>query len=408
MRKLRHSARIIAVLCAIHGLWGLNAQEHQTVARISPFLVTAYAPSYALHYLDPSTLNQVDRIIYFGVGISSSGAIQPLPAHDLRRLKAWREQYDLEIYLGVIDHGGMRTHALRGFDLVLRNNQARQAFVSSVRSSLSLGLFQGIDIDWEWPSRGWESEEYATLLSDLTDVAAAYDAGVSAAMTAWQTIPRGVADKLSQINLMLYDNPDRHSTFEDMVRDVKSFIEINSLDPHSVSAGIPFYGRGLPQKGKAWGSAISYRSIVEKYRIRETTEEVDGYYFNSLSTILEKTRYSIRAGLGGIMIWHLGMDTGGNSSLTAGIRREVNSGLNALENALLAHLVISDPDGVEFERSSAFPEGAGPRERQSPSESPSDTRELVVLERGRFIAHRKRPLAHMLNEGPEEWEREFA
>src|SRR5690554_6940117 len=60
------------------------AKDSTETARRQAFLLSAYLPNYAIPQLEVSTLSQVDRIIYFGVGIDRSGKLYPAPASDLK------------------------------------------------------------------------------------------------------------------------------------------------------------------------------------------------------------------------------------------------------------------------------------------------------------------------------------
>ena len=49
-------------------------------------------------------------------------------------------------------------------------------------------------------------------------------------------------------------------------------------------------------------------------------DEVDGIYFNGIKTIERKTQFAIKKGLGGVMIWEIGQDASGDSSLLKAIQ----------------------------------------------------------------------------------------
>ena len=291
---------------------------------VEPFTITAYVPGETMHTLSGYNLSMVDRIIYFGVGIRADGSIAPVPSSHIPILKTWKEQFGIKIYLGIVDHSGLRTSDPRGFNGILRVPPMEQNFIQSVHSIASGGVFHGIDINWEWPDPGWETQEFGKLLYRLTGELDSSSFGVSVAMSPWQVIDKHVANRLTTINLMLYDNLGYHSTYPRMVQDLDRFMKTTGIHPSRISPGLPYYGRGIGTHGRTWYNALSYRTMQRLYQFNDEQDVVGGFYFNNKKTLQEKVTHSLKTGLGGVMIWHLGMDIHAKDSLTQVIRSTIN------------------------------------------------------------------------------------
>ncbi|KGE71415.1 glycoside hydrolase family 18 protein [Spirochaeta lutea] len=338
----------------------------------SHFTVTAYAPGYALGRISEEHLRLVDRIIYFGIGIRPDGRVAMPPQSDMLLLRDWHEKFGISIYLGVVDHEGAGSTPNQGFGRILRSPTYAERFRGSLDEALTAGPFDGVDIDWEWPASGWETEEYGRFLSSLAKDLRQKQHGLSIAVSPWQNIPWQASIGLSAVHLMLYDNPGSHSTLEDMQRDISSFVARTGIHPRKVSAGLPFYARGLPTHGRQWSQAVSYRTLISRYGAMPTEDTLQGYALNSRNTIIAKTEYALARGLGGIMIWHLGMDSAGPASLTRAIRH------TATLAALSPRVATASGGGVPPEGQDLTSSGTGLPQTPKPDHT-DDPRPLAVL-----------------------------
>ena len=78
--------------------------------------------------------------------------------------------------------------------------------------------------------------------------------------------------------------------------------------------GLPFYGRN------AQDATATYAEIIRKHRPKPGADEAGGFHFNGSTTIQRKTAFAIQQGYAGVMIWELGQDVAGKSSLLNVIR----------------------------------------------------------------------------------------
>jgi GH18 family chitinase len=71
---------------------------------------------------------------------------------------------------------------------------------------------------------------------------------------------------------------------------------------HKLVLGLPFYGRN--QRGRS----RTYAELARSMSFASGVDLVDGFAFNSVRTVRQKTRYARDAQLAGIMIWEVGQD----------------------------------------------------------------------------------------------------
>ena len=119
---------------------------------------------------------------------------------------------------------------------------------------------------------------------------------------------------------MSYDRGRKHSTLEQAQQDVTLFLS-TGISPEKLILGIPFYGRAMTPPNKEY----LYADIVALYHPPPMFDEVENIYFNGIGTVKQKTCLAKTTGLGGVMIWELGQDSGDNSSLLRAIYQAATS-----------------------------------------------------------------------------------
>ncbi|AQT68755.1 Chitinase A1 precursor [Anaerohalosphaera lusitana] len=178
-------------------------------------------------------------------------------------------------------------------------------FISQLTQFCLDNDFDGVDIDWEEPyglsSQG--RENYSLLVQALDEALSPYDLGLTIAGSMWYyDINPWALKHLDWINVMAYDmgKPD-HSTFQDAL-DALAFWEDYGVSRHKLVLGVPFYGYGTD------GNQYTYAQIYDWYQPGPDVDSIDGYYFNGIDTIKQKTDYAFTNSYGGMMIWEVGQD----------------------------------------------------------------------------------------------------
>jgi GH18 family chitinase len=277
------------------------------------FRVVGYLPDYRA--FDPAAARGVTDLVVFSAEPTAAG---DLDLSRLRRvrwadLRAFKTRHRVRLVLCV---GGWERS--RHFAAVAASDPARQAFAATaVRVCLAERL-DGLDLDWEHPTGRAEQEGYARLLADLRAAFAPHGLVLSVTMAAWQGLPRAGFEAADWVNVMAYDHPGRHSTFEQARADVDRLTAAGA-PAAKITLGIPLYGRSPARRS----DVLTYREIVAKHRPAPADDEAGGLYFNGPATVRRKTEYALGAGLAGVMVWELGQDAAGADSLVGVIRSAV-------------------------------------------------------------------------------------
>jgi chitinase len=242
------------------------------------------------------------------------------------------------------------------------------------------GVFDGIDIDWEFPSNTVERGSFTRLVKAFRQALGrgatlTMAAGTDSGMVRWIDW-KVVSPQLSWINLMTYDfhgpwgdpvtnfnaplmgdrkDPGFHQGYwtANAVSTMRKHLHI---PPSQIMVGIPFYGRGyaqVPAKnhglyqkyrgatpyGTDAPGVFNYRDIVARYinrngfrRYGPNSASAEPWLYSSkrhafigyddISTMAAKAAYIKRTGLGGAMIWDLAFDTANpRTSLTDALHR---------------------------------------------------------------------------------------
>lgn len=231
-------------------------------------------------------------------------------------------------------------------------------FANQIVSFINQYGFDGVDIDWETPTTA-ETKRYTALMKEVYETVKANNPNhlVTSAIGGgmWQP-PKYDLNFSGQyhdyINLMTYgatgangqyQNPlYRQTTYHNPTylvgrtlssasidESVKDFKNSYNIDYEKIIVGVAFYGMKQIKSGTSWVAAgsVYYHEIYNTYLNLSTYTEYydqgagvpyllknDGTEFISYDnprSILQKSRYIIDEGLGGMMFWEYGTDTSG-------------------------------------------------------------------------------------------------
>jgi chitinase len=256
--------------------------------------------------------------------------------------------------------------------------QNRQAFVKSCINMYiqgyfgsglhEPGIFDGIDLDWEYPASSSDRTNFTGLLEEFRHQLDAVTPGLVLSIAgpngrwAYQYIDlNNVQQYLTYFGLMTYDydgpwkdttglvsplnrslkDPEPNNNVEGTV---EGYLE-GGVEAGKIVVGVPFYGyewtnvpnldNGLFEPGAPDGQGAAYNSIVgieSQYRKYRDANTQAPWLYNGKSywtyddpvSIEFKMKYVREHSLGGAMAWDLGQDLSDGTLLKA-----VASGLNA-------------------------------------------------------------------------------
>ena len=242
-------------------------------------------------------------MILFSAEPTKSGGLHFFFApDDLKRAQVIRKSHGVRLLLCVGGGGRSGNFAHVTSDPVLMD-----AFVSALLETLRKYDLQGIDFDWEQPVNQQEASLYSKLIVTASSILRPKNYLVTVALHSWQTyLSAAAVNSLDRVHLMSYDNQGKHSTFASAKKDVKSILK-SGFPPYKVTLGLPGYGRSV----RSPGSVQTYEEIMNNFSPQPADDIAgpDSFYFNGVETVKRKTRYALKRGLAGIMLWEAGQDT---------------------------------------------------------------------------------------------------
>ncbi|XP_057381184.1 chitotriosidase-1-like [Daphnia carinata] len=265
-------------------------------------------------------------------------------------------------------------------------------FVNSAVAFLQLYKFDGLDLDWEYPSTAADKAGFANLIVALKNAFTPYGFLLSAAVSAslinaGYDVPK-MSQNLNFINLMSYDfhgpswEPtvaDHHSPLRKRSTEttnlntdfgVTNWIS-NGMPAAKINMGIPLYGMSwkltsttITPPAPASGGGVTgpytgtpgfmaYYEICNAVRsngwqvVQDPTQAIGPYAVSPTSPktwvgyddpamAIVKSSYILSKGLGGAMVWDISMDDFQNTCVTG-----VNPIMTAISNTLNSSLTIS-------------------------------------------------------------------
>eukprot|EP01105_Mastigella_eilhardi_P015611 TRINITY_DN3576_c0_g1_i1.p1 TRINITY_DN3576_c0_g1~~TRINITY_DN3576_c0_g1_i1.p1 ORF type:complete len:356 (-),score=89.98 TRINITY_DN3576_c0_g1_i1:1308-2219(-) len=251
-------------------------------------------------------------IILFSLETTSDGTLTQLeriPAWVIRTARDACDEFGTKLWVSI--GGAARSD---GFAEATAKPEARRRLISNLVEYVRTNKLDGVDVNWEFPKTDAEYAGWNRLLSELkvalktkllsTAIPPGYDAYL--AEESWKS--------LDLIHVMVYDNwcqtpkgskpPCRHSTPNFAYDVVRYYRDLPSEKISKITIGIPFYGRHMDNNG-----VIGYYDVIRKNKlISIDSDEDNGFYFNGVSTVKDKTKLAMDFKLGGVMIWELGHD----------------------------------------------------------------------------------------------------
>ncbi len=281
------------------------------------FCVVGYLPDYRLASFNPEQARFLTDLIWFSAEPEPAGGLnhKGFRSDALAALRQLKERRKVRLLLCVGGWG----HS-RGFAALAASPLARQRFAAGLVEFCSTNRFDGADLDWEHPANEAEQKDYAALLAELRKAFQPQRLLLTIAVAGWQRVPANDIAAVDRVHLMAYDARGRHATPEFAAADVDRLIA-RGIPPAKICLGIPFYGRGVDDPSRT----LTYAEVIRKYRPAADVDEVDGVYFNGIRTVERKARYARERKLAGVMVWELGQDAPGPSSLLQAIHGAVTA-----------------------------------------------------------------------------------
>ncbi|WP_395834744.1 glycosyl hydrolase family 18 protein [Archangium violaceum] len=334
IRKLAVGAAFLSSLIACSGQPEVPAEESagtQEQAALATRVV-GYFPTWngdvnAIQY------DKLTHINYAFVVPTAQGGLTGPGSGDsrLRSLVQTAHARGVKVSIAV---GGWNNGDDSGFRSLAANASTRTAFVNNLVNYVTQAGLDGVDIDWEYPDPGAESQNFALLMKELSNALHSRGKLLTAAVVAngytGGGIPAATFADVDFLNIMAYDGGHPHSTYDYAVQSLDYWLG-RGLPKDKAVLGVPFYGRSP-------SSYVGYSTLVSRDAQAPYKDNVGDVYYNGIATIQAKSRLALQRG-GGVMIWDISDDATGSASLLTAISQVVGGtqppppGQNLLTNA---------------------------------------------------------------------------
>ncbi|NOT03594.1 MAG: glycoside hydrolase family 18 protein [Anaerolineales bacterium] len=282
------------------------------------FVIIGYLPEY--RELNPEWGKCLTDIVYFSAEPRTDATLDISRLSDVtwQGLQTMKANYGTRIHLSV---GGWERS--QGFAPMVAKTKSRAAFIQNLLEFATEHKLDGVDFDWEFPETKTEFNNYIAFLTEIKTAFAKRGLIVSVALSADNASSMDLSqfEVVDRIHVMSYDRGALHSTYDMAIEDLNTFI-INDIPEQKLFLGVPFYGR----KMDAPFTSSSYQEIMTQYRPSDGLDQMDGIFFNGISTVQHKTCFVRENDFGGIMIWELGQDTWDETSLLRAIYQAAANG----------------------------------------------------------------------------------
>lgn len=279
-------------------------------------LLIGYLPDYRVDSLAAEQLRRLDEVIWFSLQLGPEGVLN-VSERQRGQLRRVRDLAGPATRVTVAVGGWDRS---AGFASMSADSAHRMKFIRELTEFCLAERLAGVDLDWEFPRSEAERIAYDVLLGELRTAFAPHGLSLTAALNV--SVPLGAAGfaALDRVHLMAYDfGGGRHSTMPDTEKALDRLAALG-VPPEKVALGVPFYGRSLDGRNRE----RAYRELVAGQAPAPDLDELDGFGFNGPSTLLRKLALARDRRLAGVMIWEIGQDIAGDTSLLAQLRRHAD------------------------------------------------------------------------------------
>lgn len=297
--------------------------------------IVGYLPYWESGDFDFIDYSKVTDIIYFHIWPNSDGSLNTsaINQNDLNTIRDRAHNSGANILIAV---GGWGVS--ESFPDVVQNAATREIFVSNLINFTTTNNLDGVDIDWETPIDQTKIDNQELLLLDLVNGLHPLGKLVTVAANGEIVeLKSNAGNSVDWVNIMAYDMNWRsaeHSTYADSVAALERY-QLEGISKEKLALGIPFYGRNDQS------DALKYEEIVSACNPLPSSNTCNGYFFNGIDLVNQKTQYVIDQGYFGVMIWNLGQDTYDQTSLLNTINETFTGGPTPSSPIHLENLEIS-------------------------------------------------------------------
>jgi len=295
------------------------------------FYVVGYFPSYrALADIPDQKFRMCNVVNYAFFGVNSSGTLTVPSTTQVTQFIAKAKANNSKVFVSINES------ANGNFKNMAATAAGRNNFIKDVMAKVRQYGFDGVDVDWEFPSTSDGTHlTFTALMKELSDslhrdakyyLTAAITAGKYAGSIR-DAITNEVFGYADWFNVMAYDDFNttvpykHHSDYNLAVTCLNYWLNTRNMPAQKCVLGLPAYGRasGITQSG----TTMAYKDILAQGGSNlsdsatvTTTAFPAGYtiYYNGQPTIKNKTMLA-KQRANGVMLWEKWHDAHDSRSL---------------------------------------------------------------------------------------------
>ncbi len=285
-------------------------------------LVVGYYNSFAQRKeMAGLNLSALTHINYAFLIPRDNGTVHFVDEDDVKKCVNLAKSKGIKVFVSV---GGWcdedRKRLREVFEQICDNRGVLDFFIDNVIKVVKKYGFDGVDVDWEFPTIERVSN-FEYLISSLSkklkelkkelSIAIFYAVAGSKNCEWIGAISDDVISNLDFLNIMTYDckEEENHSSIELAKRCVNYWNKVRKVTPDKLLIGIPFYSRP---------SALCYWELVDISKENSFLDSYEKETYNGINKVKEKILYT-KQNCGGVIIWAINYDTTDQYSLLSAI-----------------------------------------------------------------------------------------
>lgn len=279
--------------------------------RIAPYYRTVNLMNWNPNHLTAEHFKMMTDIIYCQVRVNAAAEViednapgggPSTMAAGLAKLKQLRGSNKVGIILCLMPNRDIMRN-------IVASDALRITFAKNLADYVKNNGYDGVDLDWEYPTDSTQWSNYIKFVSSLREELGGKGT-ISAAVTPQYNGPNAVfCDLLDFINTMSYDRGGNHSTMASLTEDVTYCKNTLKMPACKIVGGLPFYSNETASN-RNWDAQMGYANIINLFptigaNVNTFIHPKTGrqHYFNGTALLQSKCRYIVAQKFGGVMIW---------------------------------------------------------------------------------------------------------
>ena len=297
----------------------LNEKKQETSER----RVVGYLPDWSYEVYKTMDMSCLTHINIAFCNPDESGVLScNIPDSELRSIVGAAHKNGVKVLASM---GGAGT--VKNYPELTATDEARASFNQNIMDYCEEFELDGVDLDIEGEVAGSFWDTYEAWCCSLREECDKNKLLLTTATACW--LSNKATNKALQsfdfINVMAYDDDgdaSTHSGYDFAEYSLNYFRVQRGIPSNRLVLGVPFYGRGYNADGTlSWESYVPFSELVAKDKENYNRDLCDGIAYNGAETM--KKKCELASHFGGIMIWELSQDAGGELSLLAVIGDEI-------------------------------------------------------------------------------------